>query len=415
MRTHSFKQQRAWHRGITLVELLVVIFIMLIVTAIAIPTMTPSIEQRRLRETSRVITSHFQGARTRAIQTGKFFGVMIEPQSGLTAAGITLSYMAESEPWHGDTTDSRARVVGGFTTPSGSPCGYLEFFVSAATGQLITETSWKGIVRPGDIIRFDSTGRWYQISSGEPFTDTPLPSPLNNGVRDTSEPFTDLDADGNYDGPNLVKGAMNAVPWTLIAFAGGPIPSTNLRIDVDMDGIFDSGDEYNGFGFTVRRQPTRTAAHPLQLPNAMVVDLNASGTSGLSPLNGLGPITVLFTPTGAMHSIYYHQNSLARSLRLTSPLYLLVGKVDKIGAATGERNYEDMTNFWVTIHPQTGLITSTEVGQTTPHEPYVDANGNGQHDTSETYTDVNGNSQWDDAPLTESRFFAERALALGGR
>lgn len=29
-------------------------------------------------------------------------------------------------------------------------------------------------------------------------------------------------------------------------------------------------------------------------------------------------------------------------------------------------------------------------------EPYIDANGNGQHDGGENYTDVNGNGQWDE-------------------
>lgn len=416
----AVKRRRSLRNGLTLIELLVAVFITLLITAIAIPVMTPSVEGRLGRETSRVITSHLQGARTRAIQSKRYFGVMIEPQAGLTDAGITLSYMAESEPWEGDfgpPTPSRAHVIGNLgTTLPGEPFTDVDMSSTGgpplngvydpgepysdnnyngrwdATGGLyalldvfLQNDSFQGLIRPGDRIELGGQGRTFVITSGEPYNDA-----NSNGVRDTSEAYVDLDGDGSYDAPNIQNGVITALPLTLQALTGFPIPSDGFT-DVDGNGSYNNPpDTLNGSTFRVFRQPTRTAAHPLQLPNARCIDLAFSGTVGLQPMNNVGPITILFTPSGALHSIYYYQNNLARSINVSGPLFLNVGKIEKVGnTAAGTTNFEDLGNYWVTIHPQTGMIASTEVGG--------DANGDGA------------------ISLAESTFYAQRALSLGGR
>lgn len=365
-------------RAITLIELLVVIFIILLITAIAIPMVIPSIEERRSRETSRLVTSHFQGARTRAIQTGRHFGVMIEPQAGLTDAGITLSYMAEAEPWQGDFGDSRAFIIGNL---GGGTYALLTDFADGAGNHRI-ESGWLDLIRAGDEIQLNKSGRWYQITSGEPFTDS-----NGNGIWNNPEPYLDLDGDMAYDAPNVVRGMLRSLPWTLQASALPAIPSAVLISDVDSDGDFEPGDTcLNPPSFTVRRQPTKTAAHPLQLPNAMVIDLAYSGTSALPTMNGVGPITVLFSPAGTLKSVHYFQGNRGQAVIPTSAIYFLIGKIDKVGTV---QDYQDAGNLWVTIHPMTGLISATEVGSDS------DANGT--------------------VSLAESRQFAQRGLALGGR
>ena len=67
------QSHRYWisHRrqgGLTLVELLVVIVILLAVTAAAIPVVLPAVENRRIREASRLVTSYMAGARSRAMR-----------------------------------------------------------------------------------------------------------------------------------------------------------------------------------------------------------------------------------------------------------------------------------------------------------------------------------------------------------
>ena len=60
------------------------------------------------------------------------------------------------------------------------------------------------------------------------------------------------------------------------------------------------------------------------------------------------------------------------AMRPTSPIHLLLGKRELIGGnpapATGEpaNNWQDLTNRWVTIFPQSGLITSSEMSPVDP-------------------------------------------------
>ena len=58
-------------RGMTLVELMMVISIMTILMAVAIPLIRPAFQDRQLREASRQINAFFAGAKARAAETGR--------------------------------------------------------------------------------------------------------------------------------------------------------------------------------------------------------------------------------------------------------------------------------------------------------------------------------------------------------
>jgi prepilin-type N-terminal cleavage/methylation domain-containing protein len=196
-------------QGLTLLELLIAVFIVLLITGIAIPVMTPTVMERRQRETSRLITSYLAGARTRAIQTGRPFGVTIEPQGGLTAASVSLSYAEVYAPWAGDTLGSGAHIIStaAMTVPAnpsvGRPArfhGRLDFFINTAglpVGQPVVESGWRELIRPGDLIRFNYNGHYYLVSSGDPWYDDD-----NDGVRDTGE-WADVIPPTGYTAPNL--------------------------------------------------------------------------------------------------------------------------------------------------------------------------------------------------------------------
>ena len=82
----------ARRRAMTLVELLVVVAIMLMLAAVAIPAMRPSMEGRKTREAARAINVYLSSARNRAIESGRPVGVQIERDiaSNLSLAGVTL-------------------------------------------------------------------------------------------------------------------------------------------------------------------------------------------------------------------------------------------------------------------------------------------------------------------------------------
>src|SRR5688572_23259194 len=139
--------------GLTLIELLVAIFIVLLITGIAIPVMTPTVMERRQRETSRALTSYLQAGRTRAIQTGRPVGVTFEPQAGLTAASVSLSYAEVHAPWGGDSLGSRVHIVASTATdvsgvPNRFPYAQIDYFIDSF-GQPASESGWIGLVRPG--------------------------------------------------------------------------------------------------------------------------------------------------------------------------------------------------------------------------------------------------------------------------
>jgi len=70
MRAHT-------RRGVTLVELLVVVMILLTLTAIALPALSPSITDRKIREASRGVSTFLSVARARAIRLGRPVGVQL--------------------------------------------------------------------------------------------------------------------------------------------------------------------------------------------------------------------------------------------------------------------------------------------------------------------------------------------------
>jgi prepilin-type N-terminal cleavage/methylation domain-containing protein len=80
-------------RGFTLVELLTVVSIILLLTAVVIPIALPSLEGRQKREAARQLNSFIVGARTRARQTGRPVGVWLERYRDPTNENLVLDEM----------------------------------------------------------------------------------------------------------------------------------------------------------------------------------------------------------------------------------------------------------------------------------------------------------------------------------
>ena len=65
-------------RGITLLELLIVITILVMITATSIPLLLTGVEGRRMREAARLVSSYITLAKSHAIETGRPCGVMLQ-------------------------------------------------------------------------------------------------------------------------------------------------------------------------------------------------------------------------------------------------------------------------------------------------------------------------------------------------
>jgi prepilin-type N-terminal cleavage/methylation domain-containing protein len=310
----SAKPGQSPARGVTLIELLIVMTIMLMITAAAIPVILPATQNRRMREAARLTNSFISGARSRAIETGRPVGVMFERFNGL-AYSMNLSYVEVPPPYAGDTVNSRITVgatgITGFVAPP--------------------DVLWQNVVRVGDLVQLDYKGPLYKIATvgtlalGEAITSANVPTTTN---------------------------------WALQLPNGGPFV---LPLNYGSVGV----------PYQIFRQPVRSSAAPMQLPEGVVVDLVSSGVgiSGMFTTASVFNPVITFAPSGRVD--YCTDNTGAWG-RLNSPLFLLLGRrelmPDVSRSLTDENLYDPNTpalnpylqNFWIAVGYQTGLVTVTE-------------------------------------------------------
>jgi hypothetical protein len=282
--------------------------------------MRPATESRRIREAARALNVYLGSARNRAMETGGVHhcGVIFH-HFGATSAVMNLDQCEDVSGFGGGQTTSVATVscVGNIAT--------LHFF----TDSTLTTTDWPtGLVRPGDLIQLNYQGPLYTVS---------LPSGTINPV----------------DGNGYVTGGTNTLTATFDNSQGQVVPWT--------------GGTFTVF-YRIFRSPTmlKSAATPLQLPASTVIDMGASGPDGGAAF-GANDVAILFNSDG---SVYGYSIGGAPLLPAVQPIFLLLGKRERVGNTytagnndvNTQSNDQDLTNLWVVINPQTGLVTSGEVG-----------------------------------------------------
>lgn len=355
MHSARVSQCRLARAGITLIELLVVIAILLVLTAIAVPTLQQGMEERRGREAIRALNVYISSARNKALETGRPVGIVLDRAPGLPHACTTVRQAEVPLPYMGSSVGMvRLRVLG---YPGDGTCNVAAQF---QVGDFLDD-----IVRPGDTLQVNYGGLDYAITSANPDSDT-------DGFVDFTGKDTDSDSDGWNDSAYLTLNVDlregQLLPWP------------------------DSGWS-NAMPFQITRQPMPTAAEPLQLPEGMVVDLDWSGMA--LPASGVTratfpayaftpvgtdatPIVILFAPNGGIYRIVRG----GTASRVIDPIYLLVGRRERMRIFTdpadprafgtgdtfpaedGLPNCFDMKNYWITLSPQTGLVTASEMHST---------------------------------------------------
>jgi type II secretory pathway pseudopilin PulG len=286
-------------RGITLLELLIVMVLLVMVTAAAIPIMAPATESRRMRESARLVSSYFGNAQSRAIALGRPVGVMIERLPNNPTASMDLSMVEVPPPYAGEWLDSRVRIEQ--AGPQSATVTFLSPDDAAAAATL---------VQPGDQIKFHYRGDLYRIVS------------LSGGAMQISwtvdrvaPPFTP--------------------PGVGVAYQifRQPVRSSDAPVQLPAGAVIDLN--YSGTG------------HP-SFPDGTFA---STGTNH--------PIIITFTPSGAVEAIYHSGQA---PIRPTSAIFLLIGKSERVppGSSPSEQNWADLGNLWVAINPQSGLLTTTE-------------------------------------------------------
>ena len=292
-------------RGMTMVELLIVVAVMVILMGIALPVMKTGIEGRKLREAARQVNVCVELAKSIAAETGLPSAVMIEPEflPGVSEPFAVKMYLAETPlPYSGDVVNAKAYVFSNASTAT------VTFHNAnpAVNGAESVSIGMLGIEH-GDLIRFDYKGPTYQLVLTQPI----------------------------------------AGPTAVLTLSGSPLPPTGI------------------YSYQIYRQPQKTGAAPLELPKGAVIDLSASGLGNDNDFNSATntrPIRLMFAPNGRLMRITYARSAtpLLPDFAPTSTVHLLVGNLENLGTL----NLSDPNTLWVSIGQHSGRVTTAENGGT---------------------------------------------------
>ena len=225
-------------RGVTLVELLVVITILTVIFAVMIPRLRAVSADRNIREAARVVSSAFSRASSRAVNDG-LSGLMILPnpnfqqatfdnfdpdpnELGPFYAGTRIFQMRELPAYIGEEENSLA-----WSTPDIPLVIDKPFEHDEDEGRLI--------IQANDEISFNGSSYRYRILE----------------VNEEDQFRLNLTLD----------------------LAGGPAPAPNLGEPRD-EGHDPST---NGVPFVIHRQPRRLESSLVELPEGYIIDLRYSG------------------------------------------------------------------------------------------------------------------------------------------
>jgi prepilin-type N-terminal cleavage/methylation domain-containing protein len=292
------RRTNAIRHGMTLVELLVVVTILVILIAVAVPVMRPQLKDRKLREASRMLNTFISVAKARAIETGRPHGIWISRDVNNTNASYQV-FLAESPvPFAGDGLGITATMSQG-----GAPAGYA--------GQADI-SDMQNLVQAGDYIQFDFKGPRYLISSAN------------------------------------VSGATKQIIFAPAALSGEPYPR-----------LISTDPTYAKLQFQVFRQPLRSSTQPLTLPTGTVIDLAYSGI-GKTGTEMNGPTVdavITFNPSGSIDRVLNVPYNIPGTVHL---MIGRTDGTPALQTDATKTNIVDPTSSWVSIGHLTGTVTTAE-------------------------------------------------------
>lgn len=369
-------------RGMTLVELLVVIAIIGVLAVAVLPNVTNTAETRRSREAARIVSSFIAKAQSRAIGRREWSGfTMGAPTTTPSYAAIDLFLADVPSVYRGDTVPATLTITGSLSQSIRMATGMQ--------GQLTLSGSTGANVLAGDLIRFAGSGPWYEITGS---------------LTGTSISFQPRGYNSGSAALECIGNELHNTPWPPLS---APLASGTTPLS-----------------FEIMRQPVSIGS-PVTLTDGRVVDLYWSGVGppwlklGSTTLTGTyqrfgTSTTVLFDGTGRLRKVICRPATPTSPSVVTGPVYLLVGRADRVNNISYVPNPDDVSganwqypdSFWVAIDPATGVVKTAEsafFGE--------DDNRNGVLDSGE---DANNNGALD-IDVIASQKWIRQALFSGGQ
>ncbi|MDR3109689.1 MAG: prepilin-type N-terminal cleavage/methylation domain-containing protein [Planctomycetaceae bacterium] len=337
------------YKALTLIELLVVVSIMVVLAAIAVPSLKPMLKGQQMRSAAQSVSMVLQHARARAMESG-------------TSIGVRLTRFTGGMNEHTDACISM-QLYRINKTPSN------QTFQNAAIDAGSSENTDKlGVT-------VDNNGHpQYWILSGI----DPNPDPNNNN----GAVWERFEKNDNAKYNKFVENVDEAIRAASLVIVGGR--SCKIR-DGNPPGLVDA------FNIPITSPDHATIPNALETPTQMrivsdnirplmiaptrlpedtVIDLRWSGTSdarcGATDcfIHDAKDITIVFSPNGEVERIFFVNNP-EDSFVPGDIIYLLVGSVDQLVSMPGRddpaRNFEIAENYWVSINPRNGQTAITKV------------------------------------------------------
>jgi prepilin-type N-terminal cleavage/methylation domain-containing protein len=335
----GFPCQWTRRRGFTLVELLVVITIILLISAVALPTVLPALSHRQVSEGARILQGALVGARDSAIKSNAFSGIRLLPDPTINGIGPPNLPNGQPNPFAGRFDPNQPfasnRIIPIAAAPDyseGLVSLYYSIFISTnnylgypyssialagavnvpclvveesviGPGNLPNEpTSWFWNIRVGDKIQFNNAGNWYTVIG--PMVIYPT-NPLTPGQN--PELFVNVGQPGT---PSALSHVAGINPEYLL-LVNGQDDNNNGWIDEGFDGVdndhnqvTDEAAEWEvetwqgampnelltaphgvlpNLQYVIQRRPAPTGnAREVLLPTNVVIDLSTWGFPNLT-------------------------------------------------------------------------------------------------------------------------------------
>jgi prepilin-type N-terminal cleavage/methylation domain-containing protein len=380
----------------TLVELLIVLAIMVLLAAVALPTVKDLLANQQIAKTARNISAFIDKARSRAIAEGKFVGIRLERLNTLDPVGraqsIRIRELTSVPPYTGDASNAFAKLK---TVTKDHPA-YKDFFPQGVDYLTIVELS------PFDnALLALSASMMHKVPLGN--ETPPIPGKyypdLSNVLQPKSHPDDDVAApirSGDFlelPGGRLVPFVLEYRPLndteSLTINGTTIVRPTDVRLILDLSEekslgtkSFPSGNPIFPSGgrrikYKIHRRPVVSTAAPYSLPRGVAIDLNYSGTgmkgnefapSSLPTEIQTGvnakPIDIVFGPDGGVASLTTAFSDVPSFPQ--GQVFICLGDSDGIrpdNLFTPDKkapaNLVNLESKWIVINPGTGRVVSS--------------------------------------------------------
>lgn len=414
------KKNAAFRKGVTLIELLIVMAIMTILATLSLTTVKGLLKDQKVTQAARLVEQYLESARVRALTNDRPVAVFLERVSprgpGLTPGTFTATRLTIGEvfpPYTGDVISARGVLWDidfdddndGTTPFPRHKDGFADQIRFTPSDVFSGFSTPGGFVQEGDTIEFGGHNQRFVIEDINPTADGQIAVTFFNPPSDYTQIRSARKTAGILSGskfesrtharmapgiPVVVSGASDALPSHLVS-------SSTFQSSA------------SGISFRVYRQPTKSMVGVVALPRGTCVDLAVSGfgqtgasVNGISPFALTSPplaaaatpasysrMVILFTGEGRLGGVMAETKEdgvkILSGIEASEILHLMVGRTEQVvpgdlSTPQGRKlaalqrspdsasdrvlsNLLDPANSWISCNPFTGEIKSSRVAQ----------------------------------------------------